>query len=339
MCAYDLSTGTSALIRDSVCFSSAADGQGLTLNTNGPGTTTLTMRNVTAVSAGDTGMRIAGAPATDVLNLNGTSVIASGPVADVFRVGAAVKTVTLDHSNYDLVSGSGGGSITPVAPAVGNDPTNQTTPPVFVDAPNGNFRQASTSVGTIDLGSSAAGLGTADFEGQARTQGAAPDIGADEFPTDTDGDGIPDVNDTCPAQSGPASNNGCPLPDGDGDGVPDATDTCPAVSGPASNNGCPLPPADTDGDGIPTPQTPVRPRPRREPATAAQRSRLRPDTDTPETKIEKARTARSNPTRRRSSSAPTSRARSSSAASSSSAAAARGAARHRSSSPAPRRAS
>ena len=85
-CAYDIPTGTSALIRDSVCASSATDGQGLTVNTNGMGTTTLTVRNVTAVSAGDTGMRITGTPATDVLNLNATSVIASGPVAEHLQV-------------------------------------------------------------------------------------------------------------------------------------------------------------------------------------------------------------------------------------------------------------
>ena len=31
-----------------------------------------------------------------------------------------------------------------------------------------------------------------------------------------------------------------PPPDGDGDGVPDAGDQCPAQAGPASNNGCPV---------------------------------------------------------------------------------------------------
>ncbi len=36
--------------------------------------------------------------------------------------------------------------------------------------------------------------------------------------------------------------NGTPPPaDTDGDGVPDSTDQCPTVSGPASNNGCPVP--------------------------------------------------------------------------------------------------
>lgn len=72
-------------------------------------------------------------------------------------------------------------------------------------------------------------------------------------PPDGDGDGVPDVDDLCPGESGPASNNGCPeapAPDGDGDGVPDADDLCPEVY--ADNAlGCPeSPPPDSDGDGV-----------------------------------------------------------------------------------------
>jgi hypothetical protein len=72
-------------------------------------------------------------------------------------------------------------------------------------------------------------------------------------PPDGDGDGVPDAEDSCPNQPGPASNSGCPIisppPDGDGDGVPDAEDSCPSQPGPASNNGCPILPAPPDGDG------------------------------------------------------------------------------------------
>jgi hypothetical protein len=74
--------------------------------------------------------------------------------------------------------------------------------------------------------------------------------------TDTDGDGIPDIQDACPTQPGPASNNGCPVTppaDSDGDGLPDATDACPTQPGPSTNNGCPVEmiPTDGDGDGVP----------------------------------------------------------------------------------------
>ncbi|HNE49693.1 MAG: OmpA family protein [Chitinophagales bacterium] len=66
-----------------------------------------------------------------------------------------------------------------------------------------------------------------------------------EKPVDTDGDGIPDIDDACPTVPGLAQFNGCP--DTDGDGIEDSKDECPTVPGLAEFNGCP----DRDGDGIP----------------------------------------------------------------------------------------
>ncbi len=67
---------------------------------------------------------------------------------------------------------------------------------------------------------------------------------------DTDGDGVPDIDDLCPEVPGPASNHGCPvMTDRDADGVPDDIDRCPDVPGPKENFGCPW--ADKDGDGVP----------------------------------------------------------------------------------------
>ncbi len=69
--------------------------------------------------------------------------------------------------------------------------------------------------------------------------------------TDTDGDGTPDISDSCPTVAGPPSNAGCPVPtDTDGDGVPDAADACPTVAGSPNNDGCPTP-GDADADGVP----------------------------------------------------------------------------------------
>ncbi len=56
-------------------------------------------------------------------------------------------------------------------------------------------------------------------------------------PADRDGDGVPDKDDLCPDQPGPAATFGCP--DRDGDGVADRDDRCPDKPGPASNFGCP----------------------------------------------------------------------------------------------------
>ena len=46
---------------------------------------------------------------------------------------------------------------------------------------------------------------------------------------DSDGDGVKDVQDTCPLEPGPASNDGCPAssPDSDGDGVGDSVGQLP----------------------------------------------------------------------------------------------------------------
>ncbi len=65
---------------------------------------------------------------------------------------------------------------------------------------------------------------------------------------DTDGDGINDNDDKCPAVAGLAKYGGCPIPDTDGDGINDEADKCPTVAGLAKYAGCPIP--DTDGDGI-----------------------------------------------------------------------------------------
>jgi outer membrane protein OmpA-like peptidoglycan-associated protein len=65
---------------------------------------------------------------------------------------------------------------------------------------------------------------------------------------DRDGDHVADDIDRCPDQPGPRENFGCPLPDRDGDGVADKDDLCPLVAGPVENHGCPW--ADRDHDGV-----------------------------------------------------------------------------------------
>ncbi|MFO0582953.1 MAG: OmpA family protein [Anaeromyxobacter sp.] len=66
--------------------------------------------------------------------------------------------------------------------------------------------------------------------------------------TDSDRDGVPDVDDRCPDVPGKPELQGCP--DTDGDGLPDAEDRCPREAGPVENQGCPIA-KDSDGDGIP----------------------------------------------------------------------------------------
>ena len=67
---------------------------------------------------------------------------------------------------------------------------------------------------------------------------------------DSDGDGVRDGDDACPATPAGAvvDGSGCPL-DGDGDGVHDGLDACPGTPRGArvDASGCPL---DSDGDGV-----------------------------------------------------------------------------------------
>ncbi|WP_241262675.1 choice-of-anchor U domain-containing protein [Parahaliea mediterranea] len=87
-----------------------------------------------------------------------------------------------------------------------------------------------------------AGLVTVAWSGNG--PGDSQGIVARIFKPDSDGDGITDDIDACPAIAGDASADGCP--DADGDGIPDASDACPTTAGDASAQGCP----DADGDGV-----------------------------------------------------------------------------------------
>jgi hypothetical protein len=107
-------------------------------------------------------------------------VIARGPEADVRSLAPGVAdtaVVTLDHSNYATEAEEGAGTATVTDPGSG---ANQTVAPLFVNAAGGDFHQRARSP-TIDAGAADPLLGPVDLDGQPRSQGAAPDIGADEF--------------------------------------------------------------------------------------------------------------------------------------------------------------
>jgi hypothetical protein len=84
-------------------------------------------------------------------------------------------TVTLANSNYvGAVMLGAGASVTPAGSG-----SNQTATPLLVDPVGGDFHQLVGSP-TIDAGSPAGPLGNLDIDREARIQGPAPDIGADE---------------------------------------------------------------------------------------------------------------------------------------------------------------
>ena len=84
-------------------------------------------------------------------------------------------TVGLRNCNFSSWEGVGSGS-----PTV-NISGQQTAAPVFADLAAGDVHQLASSP-TIDAGLPAtATFGTADYDGDARTVGAQPDIGADQY--------------------------------------------------------------------------------------------------------------------------------------------------------------
>jgi hypothetical protein len=184
-----------ALIRDSICHSTA-DGEAavrfIYSGAFGPTapSSTATLINVTAVaSVGNSNAIDLQTQDVGVQTLNGRNVIANGngTGADVSAGnGGASVTINLDHSNYDTQN-EVGVNATVTDPGSG---TNQLAAPQFVGA---DFHQAGSSP-TIDAGAGDPLLGSADIDGEARSQGGAPDIGADEFtvpPPAANGDTFP----------------------------------------------------------------------------------------------------------------------------------------------------
>ena len=148
-------------------------------NTGGP--VTMTLRNITSVANGPGSMGLAAhAPnaSTDVV-IDARNVIASGAAFDIEAAASnatSVATVNLASSNYATESESGPGMAAVTNPGT---PGNQSGAPLFANAAIGDFHQLSGSP-TIDAGTDDGMLGSLDLEGEARLQGGAVDIGADE---------------------------------------------------------------------------------------------------------------------------------------------------------------
>ncbi len=212
-------TGQSACIlfdgtlRDSVCrmIESSTSNFGVALGTTiatPTGTFTPRFVNVTAVGSGSITNLIARSASPNInIAVTAQNVIAPAVIADANNQAGSSASVTLANSNFQSSTPLNGGTAT--APNTG---TNQNAAPLFVNAANGDFRQAVGSP-TINAGATDAFLGTQDLDFEARSQGANPDIGADEFNipatptiTDTDpdspaDDNTPEVKGTAPAGS------------------------------------------------------------------------------------------------------------------------------------------
>jgi hypothetical protein len=177
-------TPTGTTLRDSVCWLNNASGASSAIFVSSSVNAVSYLRNVTAIATGSSaqGIFVSGDGNGATTTVDARNVIARGGAAneDVFAdtVTGATTTVTLSHSNYTGVTEFGPGTPSVTDPGSG---TNQTSSPLFANPANGDFHQLFGSP-TINMGDGTATfLGTFDFDGEPRTVGAAPDIGADEF--------------------------------------------------------------------------------------------------------------------------------------------------------------
>lgn len=139
--------------------------------------------NLTAVATGTGSSAISMAspgPATATFNV--TNTIARGNASDLSAGPSSVINVSFSNFRSGMVATSSGG-------VVNQQAGNQTSvDPLFANQAGGDYHQAAGSA-TIDAGTTGALVAGTDFDGEARTQGAAPDIGADEFTVAAPGPG------------------------------------------------------------------------------------------------------------------------------------------------------
>lgn len=174
-------------IRDSACLASAANSAAIGVSNATVGTTTATLRNVTAVDTGAGGKGLS----YEIFNsgtetVSAKAVIAKGDTVDVkargaeFGGGFGHVAIELDHSDFKTTEAThdagGSASVTPAS-------TNQNVEAEPLLAFDGYHELAGSP--TINAGAVDGSSGTADIDGQSRSIGV-PDIGADELARSTE---------------------------------------------------------------------------------------------------------------------------------------------------------
>ncbi len=172
---------SSGIVRDSACLASGANGRGLGASLEAGAAGQLILRNVTAVAtgSGSFGLGFWTSGVESLLEVDAQATIAQGASADVFGSSSGAEALTLvrlEHSDYAHVLAAPGalGEVT-ITPEGALE--NLTAPPLL--AADGYHELPGSP--TVDKGFVAAGSGSADIDGQDRTIGSRPDIGADEL--------------------------------------------------------------------------------------------------------------------------------------------------------------
>jgi hypothetical protein len=177
VCEISGSAEVASSITDSACIGDGDSDYGLfDQNEESAGTATVALRNDTFEAPATDSYGIAVNAEEMGANVSVSNAIAHGGFRDIdaYQVKSSSLTVTLDHSNYATLAAESGTSVT--APGTA---TNQTAPPLFVNAPGDDFREAPGSP-TIDAGAIDPVASDTDLNGNPRTIGASTDIGAFE---------------------------------------------------------------------------------------------------------------------------------------------------------------
>ena len=179
--AVALNLGGSCAVRDSLIQAKGPESEGVFAGAQGDGETGI-LRNVTVLAEAPP-YSIAIWSTYNALDMGSYTLdvrntIANGSRFDLyaFRAGHGLSgpgNILVANSNFDSSQAEPGASI-------GDGGSNQTAPPVFVNAAGGDYGEAMGSP-TIDAGGVKDQLGPLDVAGNARVLGSAPDIGAYEF--------------------------------------------------------------------------------------------------------------------------------------------------------------
>lgn len=179
---YAIQLRDGATLRSTVARSASSDTGGAAVIVGGTGGT---IENVTAIGAGtapSNGIIIPGAFAVGTSTTSIVNTIADGNGGPAIRAeddaGLDDLNIAVEHSNFPE------SSETPPEADITFGTGNQTAPtwpqPLLASPVTADFHQLAGSP-TLEAGRSGAG-GISDFDGQPRSMGDRPDIGADEFP-------------------------------------------------------------------------------------------------------------------------------------------------------------
>src|SRR4249919_3588500 len=158
-------------IRNSLFFVEGPSSIGLWGDANSAGKTSMSARNVTAIASGSGSVGVKseyGSASPGGFTFELKNSIVQGGEQDLKPVAGAngPGNIAATHSNFDTSTSEGEAKVI-------DGGGNQAAPPAFVNAENGDFREAAGSP-TIDAGI-ADQLGPLDLAGNTRILGPAPD--------------------------------------------------------------------------------------------------------------------------------------------------------------------